>query len=175
MLTEMTTTFRPTYPPTPLIPNCASVHHYSKTYFTYSQSPYMSTHTTHTKVTSSKRRSKKPRKTQNTTEEVNPSPCHLARAPFDIIAEILSHKCSPRDILSLARCSKYFCNTLVQPSSASIWKKARARCLPTPIPDPLPNFTEASYASFLFDGGECEVCLLLLPTYFGLLRRGRSV
>ena len=126
----------------------------------------MSTHTTHTKVTSSKRRGKKSRKTQNTTEEVNSGPCHLARVPIEIISEILSHKCSPRDILSLARCSKYFCNTLVQPSSASIWKKARARCLPTPIPDPLPNFTEASYASFLFDGGECEVCLSFIAPYF---------
>ncbi|CAL1699573.1 unnamed protein product [Somion occarium] len=95
-------------------------------------------------------------KKSSTQEEI--AVCHLGRMPLEILAEILSYTCSPRDVLALARCNKFFCHTLVQPSSAFIWKHARARCKPSPIPDPTPNYTEAAYASLIFDGGECEVC-----------------
>ncbi|OBZ67539.1 hypothetical protein A0H81_12447 [Grifola frondosa] len=85
--------------------------------------------------------------------------CSIARVPVEILAEILSHVLSPADILALARCNKYFCATLVNnPSTTFIWRKARECCVPYPVPDPTPNFTEASYAAFLFDGGQCEIC-----------------
>lgn len=88
--------------------------------------------------------------------------CELERLPLELVAEVLSHASSPRDILALARCSKYFCRTLVNnPGTDFIWKQARARSYPTPIPDPTPNFTEASYAAFLFDKGTCEVSFQL--------------
>lgn len=126
--------------------------------------PPKPTRTQRLKATAKRRTNKKPRQETQETDnppqaKENPIPpqCYLAQVPLEILAEILSYTTSPRDILALARCSQYFCHTLVQPSSTFIWKHARARCLPTPIPDPLPNFTEASYASFIFDGGECEV------------------
>ncbi|OCH87233.1 hypothetical protein OBBRIDRAFT_796411 [Obba rivulosa] len=90
--------------------------------------------------------------------EITTKECYLTKVPLEILAEILSHTSSPRDVLALARCSKYFCATLVKPSSNFIWRHARERCLPNPVPDPLPNFTEASYAALLFDGGHCEIC-----------------
>ena len=85
---------------------------------------------------------------------------YLSHLPLEILAEVLLYT-TPRDILAVARTSKFFCNTLVDPSSEFIWKGARTRNSPIAIPDPTPNFTEASYAAFLFDYGECEVhCLL---------------
>lgn len=63
---------------------------------------------------------------------------------------------TPRDILALARTSKYFCATLVNPAHAGIWKEARLQ-FPIKIPEPTPNFTEPAYAAFLFDHGVCEV------------------
>ncbi|PCH35278.1 hypothetical protein WOLCODRAFT_107231 [Wolfiporia cocos MD-104 SS10] len=85
--------------------------------------------------------------------------CNLEHMPLEILAEILSYTTSSRDILALARCSKSFCQLFVNnPNTTFIWRDARARCVPIPIPDPTPNFTEASYAAFLFDGGTCEIC-----------------
>jgi hypothetical protein len=86
--------------------------------------------------------------------------CYLMHLPLELLAEILQDTCSPKDVLAVARCSKYFCTTLVESEASSnfIWRSVRATCKPEPIPDPTPNFTEASYAAFLFDGGVCEVC-----------------
>lgn len=68
---------------------------------------------------------------------------------------ILKHTSSPKDVLAVARCNKYYCATLVENTdSMRIWREVRRNAS---IPDPTPNFTEASYAAFLFDGGECEV------------------
>lgn len=76
--------------------------------------------------------------------------------PLELLAEVLSYT-APRDILALARTSKYYCATLVaNPASKFIWKKARVRYEPT-IPEPTPNFTEPAYAALLFDTGTCEV------------------
>ncbi|TFY56728.1 hypothetical protein EVJ58_g7461 [Rhodofomes roseus] len=86
-------------------------------------------------------------------------PCHLTGMPVEILAEILSYIPSPATILALARCSKYLCNTLVNnPSTAFVWREARKRCAQSyKLPEPTPNFTEASYAAFVFDGGKvCE-------------------
>ncbi|KAI0688409.1 hypothetical protein BC835DRAFT_311744 [Cytidiella melzeri] len=84
--------------------------------------------------------------------------CHIDDLPVEILAEILSY-CRINDILSMARTSKRYCATLaVNPASTYIWKRARAAFTPMPIPDPTPNFTESSYAAFLFDKGPCEMC-----------------
>lgn len=87
--------------------------------------------------------------------------CFLGQVPLEVLAEILGYT-SPRDILAVARTSKYFCATLVNNAVTDtkyIWKRARKAFVPE-IPEPLPNFTEVSYAAFLFDKGECEVRLL---------------
>lgn len=83
--------------------------------------------------------------------------CPVDSLPLELLAEILSYT-TPRDILALARTSKYFCATLVtNPASTFIWKRARARYEPA-IPDPTPNLTEPAYAALLFDAGVCEKC-----------------
>jgi hypothetical protein len=101
-----------------------------------------------------------PRKSSKTAEiedNLASGPCHLSGMPFEIIADILQRTSSPKDVLALARCNKFFCKTLVQPSSDYIWRNVRKFCKPAPIPDPTPNFTEASFAAFMFDHGVCEV------------------
>lgn len=88
-----------------------------------------------------------------------PSPrCYFTTLPLELIAEILSYTPSPRDILAVARTCKHFCAVLVNnPASEFIWRHSRARFIYGPIPDFSPNFTEASYAAFLFDTKICEV------------------
>ncbi|KAM5534010.1 hypothetical protein V8D89_012330 [Ganoderma adspersum] len=79
--------------------------------------------------------------------------------PLELLAEILLYAQSPRDILSLSRTSKHFCTILVNNRSTNfIWRQVRAQAYPNRIPDFTPNFTEASYAAFLFDSKLCEVC-----------------
>jgi hypothetical protein len=88
----------------------------------------------------------------------NPKKCYLTLMPFELLAEILIYTASPRDILALARTSQFFCATLVnRNSSVFIWRNARHYAKPQAIPDPTPDFTEPAYATFLFDGGKCEV------------------
>ncbi|RPD61257.1 hypothetical protein L227DRAFT_500235 [Lentinus tigrinus ALCF2SS1-6] len=83
----------------------------------------------------------------------------LTVLPLELVAEVLSHVPSPRDILAVARTSKHFFTVLVNNTAMDfIWRRARARFEPEPIPDPTPDFTEASYAAFLFDSKFCEVC-----------------
>ncbi|THG98552.1 hypothetical protein EW145_g7408 [Phellinidium pouzarii] len=79
----------------------------------------------------------------------------VSTLPLELLAEILSST-TPKEVLALARCSRYLCTTLVgNYSTAFIWKNARKSCIP-PIPDPTPNFTEPAYAAYIFDGGPCE-------------------
>lgn len=104
--------------------------------------------------------SKKARSTvhKKASDEVLPSPCRITQLPLEILAEILLHTASPRDVLAVARCSKFFCATLVNnASTVYIWKRLRAKF--DNIPDPTPNWTEASYAAFLFDEPVCDVRL----------------
>lgn len=102
---------------------------------------------------------KKRRGKKKLPEDTMLMPCYLQDLPLEILAEILSYASSPRDVLSLARCNKFFCHTLVNnPDTAFIWRRARECCHPMAVPDPTPNFTEASYAAFLFDGGLCDNC-----------------
>ncbi len=101
--------------------------------------------------------------------------------PLELLAEVLSYVPSTRDILAVARTSKHFCAVLSNNKATDfIWRQARARCQPQPIPDPTPDFTEASYAAFLFDSKTCEVCELPSPGIKGSVdvldrsvRRGR--
>ncbi|THV01980.1 hypothetical protein K435DRAFT_749946 [Dendrothele bispora CBS 962.96] len=87
-----------------------------------------------------------------------PRQCGFLRLPVELLAEVLLSTSSPRDVLAVARCSKYHCNTLMSPSNQFIWKHTRQYCKPAPLPDPPKKFTEASYAAFLFDAGVCEAC-----------------
>lgn len=95
----------------------------------------------------------------NTHAEVTPSP--LLRIPLELLAEILIHTKSPKYVLAVARTSKLFCNLLLDPSLAFVWRDVRRMCIPAPLPDPFSIFSEASYASFVFDGGYCEVSKIL--------------
>jgi hypothetical protein len=83
-------------------------------------------------------------------------PCFISTIPLELLAEILLFTESPKDVLAFTRTSKFFCQLLVNPSQAFIWKGVRA-LYPVPPPDPMSIFSEASYASFLFDGGDCSV------------------
>lgn len=108
--------------------------------------------------------SARPKKKPKTTEKRDPKKanfrnrdCHIIRLPFELIAEVLLLTNSPKDVLAVARCSKFFCATLLYPSSQYIWRHVRQNCKPEPLPEPIPKFTEASYAAFVFDAGKCEV------------------
>ncbi|EJD03888.1 uncharacterized protein FOMMEDRAFT_167196 [Fomitiporia mediterranea MF3/22] len=88
------------------------------------------------------------------TEEV-PGRDLISILPWELIAEILSTTTS-NEVLAMARCSQHFCHSLVTvPRSKAIWIKARNNCS---LPDPTPNFTEPSYAAFVFGGGLCSQC-----------------
>lgn len=107
------------------------------------------------------------RKSSN-TDQVQlqvPPKCYLDRLPLEILAEVLLNTASPRDILAVARCSKFLCVTLVNnPATVYIWKLLRQKF--HSIPDPTPNWTESSYAVFLFDDSNCEVRFRLLCSRF---------
>jgi hypothetical protein len=95
---------------------------------------------------------------QSTEHEPEPPLFVLDKLPLELLGEILSYTSSPRDVLAFARCSKVLCGILVNnPSTAYIWRDARARALPEPIPDPTPNLHEACYAALIYDPGECCV------------------
>ncbi|KAI0763106.1 hypothetical protein BD413DRAFT_215713 [Trametes elegans] len=97
--------------------------------------------------------------TQNAPEEAILRKCHLARLPFELLAEVLSYMRSSRDVLALSRTSRHFREILVDnPATDFIWREARARCSTGPIPDPLPSLSEARYAAFLYNSGRCEIC-----------------
>ncbi len=99
-------------------------------------------------------------KAKPTAEEDQPKPCYITRLPFELIAEVLLYTRSPKDVLALARCNKFFCATLVSKSSDYIWRYTRNNCKPAPLPEPSQIFTEVSYAAFVFDEGKCEVRFL---------------
>lgn len=91
--------------------------------------------------------------------ESAPGQCLFPTLPLELLAEILIQTNSPRDVLSVARASKLLCSTLVcNPAADFIWRTIRKRCLPHALPEPTPNFSEAAYAAFVYDGGSCDVC-----------------
>ncbi|TFK73486.1 hypothetical protein BDN72DRAFT_956488 [Pluteus cervinus] len=86
------------------------------------------------------------------------TPCHFAKLPYELLAEVLILNGHLKDILAVARCSKYLCMILVDDSANFIWKKVRKNFVSGPIPGPLEGFRECSWAALLFDTGICEVC-----------------
>jgi F-box-like len=88
----------------------------------------------------------------------------LERIPLEILAEILSYVNSPKDVLSVARCSKHLCTTLVNPSNVMIWRHARRHCVVPDLPPPMPGWSEPAYAAFIFDPGSCYVSCTRLIT-----------
>jgi hypothetical protein len=81
----------------------------------------------------------------------------LELIPLEILAEVLSYVNSPKDVLSVARCSKHLCATLLNPSNVIIWHRARRHCVVPDLPPPLPGWSESAYAAFVFDEGHCYV------------------
>jgi hypothetical protein len=90
-------------------------------------------------------------------EEQTSQLSRLERTPLEILAEILFHVNSPHDVLSVARCSKHLCATLLNPSNVMIWHRARRHCVVPDLPPPLPGWCESAYAAFIFDPGNCYV------------------
>lgn len=82
----------------------------------------------------------------------------LELIPLEILAEVLSYVNSPKDVLSVARCSKHLCATLLNPSNMMIWSRARRHCVVPDLPPPLPGWSESAYAAFVFDEGRCYIC-----------------
>ncbi|KAG2131705.1 uncharacterized protein EDB93DRAFT_1177587 [Suillus bovinus] len=111
-------------------------------------------------LTKKRRISESVRELQGPLEsESAPGKCLFPTLPLELLAEILIQTDSPRDVLSVARTSKLLCSTLVcNPAADFIWRTIRKNCLPYPLPDPTPNFSEAAYAAFVYDGGPCDVC-----------------
>lgn len=112
--------------------------------------------------TESQRRAKGHRRRGASTsaaEPAEPTPCFFVKLPFELLAEILILSRSTRQVLAVARCSKYHCATLLHPSSEFIWKTVRRLACPEgpQLPDPLPYLSEAAYAALVFDGGVCDV------------------
>ena len=81
----------------------------------------------------------------------------LELIPLEILAEVLSYVNSPKDVLSVARCSKHLCATLLNPSNVIIWRRARHHCVVSGLPAPPPGWSESAYAAFVFDEGHCYV------------------
>ena len=81
----------------------------------------------------------------------------LELIPLEILAEVLSYANSPKDVLSVARCSKHLCATLLNPSNVTIWRRARRHCIVPDLPAPRPGWSEPAYAAFIFDEGPCYV------------------
>jgi hypothetical protein len=88
---------------------------------------------------------------------IAPAPCQLFRLPFEILADIAGYFTTPKELLALARTCRDLCRTLTAPGAAGVWRAARARCVPAPLPEPTSQFTESAYAAFVFDGGTCDV------------------
>jgi len=85
----------------------------------------------------------------------------FAMLPLEMIFEILSFL-PIADLLSLTRSCSFFARLLTNnPSTQFVWRDARKRYRPRPIPDPAPNWTEVSYAAFLFGPARCEASLFL--------------
>ncbi|KAH9164864.1 hypothetical protein EDB89DRAFT_1837322, partial [Lactarius sanguifluus] len=86
--------------------------------------------------------------------------------PVEILAEILYYVTSPKDVLSVARCNRRLCTTLLNPSNVMIWRRARSHCIVPGLPPPPPGWSESAYAAFIFDAGNCDVCYVWTQRMF---------
>ncbi|KAJ6588847.1 hypothetical protein B0H19DRAFT_1101444 [Mycena capillaripes] len=110
---------------------------------------------------------KRNRKSNKSNSESTLPSAHIFSLPFELIAEILVYTASPKDVLTLARCSKSLCNTLLREESGFIWRSVRSNCLPGPLPDPQAiNLSESAFAALVFDGGNCTGCGKATPNMF---------
>ncbi|KAF4583365.1 hypothetical protein EYR38_002115 [Pleurotus pulmonarius] len=103
-------------------------------------------------------KSPKRQRRRKAKDETETPPCYLHIIPVEVLAEILTLCSSPKDLLAIARCSKYLCSTLIDVRNSFIWRSVRETMHPEPLPDPLSIFPEPAYAAFVFDGGRCSVC-----------------
>ncbi|KAJ8517942.1 hypothetical protein ONZ45_g4935 [Pleurotus djamor] len=103
-----------------------------------------------------KRQKTKKVKHRNKTKAQDKRRCLFETLPLEVLAEILMFCSSPKDLLAVARCSKHLCSTLTFEGNAFIWRSVRKNMYPGEMPDPLPNYTESSYAAFVFDSGPCD-------------------
>lgn len=102
-----------------------------------------------------------PREAKSTSQ-----PSRLDVVPVEILAEIFCYVTSPRDVLSVARCNKKLCATLLDPSNVIIWRHARSNCIVPGLPPPPPSWSESAYAAFIFDTGNCHVCRIHSYPFF---------
>ncbi|KAJ7155483.1 hypothetical protein C8R43DRAFT_1000071 [Mycena crocata] len=110
---------------------------------------------------------KRSRKSKQGSGSVLPASAFLLGLPFELVAEILLYTASPKDVLAVARCNKYLCNTLLREESGFIWRSVRMNCLPGPLPDPhAVNITESAFAALIFDGGDCIACKKPTPNMY---------
>ncbi len=96
-------------------------------------------------------------------------PSHLNIVPVEILAEILYYVTSPNDILSVARCNKRLCATLLNPSNVMIWRRARRNCVVPGLLPPPQGWSESAYAAFIFDAGSCHVCRVHFNPFLSLM------
>jgi hypothetical protein len=97
--------------------------------------------------------------------DIYPPKCYLSLLPFELLAETLIYTQSVTAILAVARTSRHYFATLTRGKLAAfIWRDARVIGIEGPIPDPTPNFTEYSYACFIFGRSNCSVILRLFQT-----------
>ncbi|KAI0044945.1 hypothetical protein FA95DRAFT_1608108 [Auriscalpium vulgare] len=101
---------------------------------------------------------KKRRTTRRTDAKPTSSHPSLDAMPVEIIAEILTHVPSPREVLAVTRCNRHLHAMLRNPGNASIWRRAREQCHVGEMPAPPPGMSEPAHAAFVLDGGTCEVC-----------------
>ena len=104
----------------------------------------------------------------------------LFQLPLELLAEILVLTGSPEYILAFARTCKRFCHILLGEDAQFIWRASRQwpGCSFKALPDPPASvFSEAAYAAFVFDRGDCEVrCSLeALDYWHQLINRSAGV
>ncbi|KAH9003475.1 hypothetical protein EDB86DRAFT_2826608 [Lactarius hatsudake] len=92
------------------------------------------------------------------SREAKSQASRLDVVPVEILAEILYYVTSPKDVLSVARCNRRLCTTLLNPSNVMIWRRARNHCIVPGLPPPPPGWSESAYAAFIFDAGNCDIC-----------------
>ncbi|KAF9568625.1 hypothetical protein CPC08DRAFT_702225 [Agrocybe pediades] len=116
-------------------------------------------------VPSSPRESDMPN-VSSATDTSSAATCYLFTLPTELLNEILLLTGCPKYVLAMARTCKAFCNLLLAPEATRIWREVRKSYVLVSrlnqkvlrLPDPPEIFSEARYASFLFDSGDCDNC-----------------
>jgi hypothetical protein len=120
--------------------------------------------------------------------KIHTEPTHvtpLLDLPLEIFSEILSLTSSPKDLLAVMSTCKLLCGRLLSPGLAFVWKNMFVK---VGLPDPseivlgdsdtefksvgLFEGRESAFASFVFDGGICEVGHVFFSRFEGLSTDG---